>query len=285
MAPRTLLAVVFAFALTWAPAYGEGDEAAAAPADEIAETEGDSAAADETKQMLDKLTITMVSEVVDERTVLIREASSRSGRQVLRLGNVAPLDKASMSDEEYAEKLEAGKNALKRMLGKQMIWYKAAAPEHQPTPGETADGKVEEIVLGDIWTTEGRHINGLMLKEGHVQTANHYEEELARDILQAESEKAKEQSYKDLEEAIKESEKEKQKVAAAEKAEAKKIAKENEKNEPGEPLGVAGWLGLAVVGVIVVGVATNFGRAKNTKTNPNRKRGPFERFWNKLKGA
>merc|ERR1719221_2160858 len=109
-----------------------------------------------------------------------------------------------------------------------MVWYKPAAPEHQPAPTEGADGKPEDVVLGDIWTTEGRHINSLVLKEGHVVPAQHYEEELARDILQAESEKQKEQSYKDLEEAIKESEKEKAKAAAAEKAEAKKRQQENE---------------------------------------------------------
>merc|ERR1712083_738054 len=102
----------------------------------------------------------MISEIVDERTVVIRESSSKGGRQLLRLGNVAPLDKASMSEEEYNEKLEAGKAALKGILTKQMVWYKAAAPEHQTIPQEVSDGKPTDVVLGDIWTTEGRHING-----------------------------------------------------------------------------------------------------------------------------
>merc|ERR1712083_956861 len=97
--------------------------------------------------------------------------------QFLRLGNVAPLDKAAMTEEEYAEKLEQGKGALKRVLTKQMVWYKAAAPEHQPAPIEGADGKPEQTVLGDIWTTEGKHINSLILKEGFVVPAQHYEEE------------------------------------------------------------------------------------------------------------
>merc|ERR1712039_127492 len=147
--------------------------------------------------------------------------------------------------------------------------------EHQP-PAETSEGgKNEEIILGDIWTTEGRHINGLLLKEGHVVAAKHYEEELARDILQAESEKGKEQAYKDLEEAIKESEREKAKTAAAEKAAAKKRQQEN---EPVEPIGFAGH-----IGILGFSVWAKFQTKR--KNNPNRKRGFFEKLWNKVKGA
>merc|ERR1712217_268924 len=203
------------------------------------------------------------------------------GRQMLRLGNVEKIQQGSMNDEDYAEKLEAGKNALKRILTKQMVWYKAAALEHEPPAETSEDGKNEEIVLGDIWTTEGRHINGLLLKEGHVVAAKHYEEELARDILQAESEKGKEQAYKDLEEAIKESERENAKAAAEEKKAAKK---RQEENEPVEPLGFSGYIGIAViVGIVGFSVWASFQTKK--KNNPNRKRGFFEKLWNKVKGA
>merc|ERR1712039_939439 len=204
-------------------------------------------------------------------------------RQLLRLGNIASIEKGSMSDEEYNERLEAGKSALKRILTKQMVWYKPAADEHQTiAPTEPEDGgKPDEVILGDLWTTEGRHINSLLLKEGHVVAAEHYQEELARDILQAESEKQKEQSYKELEEAIKESEKAKAKAAKEEREAAKKKAKEN---EPVEPLGFAGWTGIIVLGAIV-GFSIWAGLQKKTKQNPNRKRGPLERFWSKLKGA
>merc|ERR1711972_853996 len=111
--------------------------------------------------------------------------------------------------------------------------------------------------------------------------AKHYEEELARDILQAESEKDKEKAYKDLEEAIKESEREKAKTAAAEKAAAKKRQQEN---EPVEPIGFAGYIGIAVIlGILGFSVWAKFQTKR--KNNPNRKRGFFEKLWNKVKGA
>merc|ERR1719215_948334 len=146
-----------------------------------------------------------------------------------------------------------------------MVWYKPADAEHQPPAETSEDGKAEEVILGDIWTTEGRHINSLLLKEGHVTAANHYEEELARDILQAESEKGKEQAYKDLEEAIKESEREKAKAAAEEKAAAKKRQIDS---EPAEPLGFSGYIGIAViVGIVGFSVWASFQTKK--KNNPN----------------
>merc|ERR1712107_249158 len=115
---------------------------------------------------------------------------------------------------------------------------------------------------------------GLMLKEGHVLSAEHYQDELARDILGAAAEKDKEKSYKDLEEAIRESEREKQKIAAAERAQARKDA---EANEPVGPMGFAGWAGL-VVFFAIVGFSAWTGFQKKKKNNPNRKRGVLEKF-------
>merc|ERR1712186_95133 len=103
---QKMRSIALVFALACAFAYAEGEEATP-PSEEAASEE-----VDETKALIDKLTITMISDVVDERTVVIRESSSRGGRQVLRLGNVEKIEQGSMSDEEYAEKVEAGKNAL-----------------------------------------------------------------------------------------------------------------------------------------------------------------------------
>merc|ERR1711971_118370 len=117
--------------------------------------------------------------------------------------------------------------------------------------------------------------------DGHLSHSEEYTSELGKDILTAAAEEEKKDSYKKLEEALKESEKAKQEAAKAAREAA--AAQEAEANVEG--FGAAGWLGLAVVGVLFLGVATNFGRPSNKKVNLNRKKGPLERFWMKLKGA
>merc|ERR1740138_734479 len=103
---------------------------------------------------------------------------------------------------------------------------------------------------------DGRHVNSLAKKEGHVLNLDNYREELARDILTVEAETAKKQSYKDLEEALKESEAAKAKERAAKRQE--ELAAKKAEEEKGEPLGLAGWFGVATVVIILVGASTNF---------------------------
>lgn len=261
---RLLLVAAALFCAGFLPAFAEE---ASAPAGEAPAAEAEEN--DETKQLLEKLTISMVAEVVDERTFVIRDTTSK-GRKLLRLGNTAVVEKGSMSDDEHQEKVEAAKSALGKLVGKQMIWWKAAPEEAQPS----GDG---ETVIGDVWLIDGRHINSLLKKEGHLPHAEEYKEELARNILTAEADEKKRESYKELEEALKESEKAKQK--------AEKEAKKAEELK-GEPIGFGGYLGLMVLVIIVVGVLTNFGRPNpKNKVNLNRKRGIFEKLWLKLKGA
>ena len=224
---------------------------------------------DETKQLLDQLTITMISEVVDERTLAIREAGAKS-RQLLRLGNTASPEKGRLSDADHKEKVEASKAALTKLVDKQIVRWKAAAQEYQPKGGA-------EAVVGDIWLIDGRHVNSLLKKEGHLAHVEEYKEELARNILRAEAEEKKKESYKELEEALKESEKAKQKVAKEEKK-AEYLATT-------EPIGFGGYVGILMLATLFLGVATNFGQPAKKKTNLNRRKGPLERLWTKLKGA
>lgn len=247
---------------------------AAEDAAEVAEGEE----GDETKSLLKQLTISMVGEVVDERTFVVRD-TAKNARTLVRLGNTAPLDRGDLDEAEHAKKLEAGKAFLSKMLEKQMIWYKAAPEEHQPK----GEGDDEKVVVADVWLIDGRHINSLAEKEGHVLHVEQYREELARDILTVEAESAKKQSYKDLEEALKESEAAKAKERAAKRQE--ELAAKKAEEEAGEPLGLAGWFGVATLVIILVGAATNFGRESKKKINLNRKRGFFGRLWQKLKGA
>merc|ERR1719443_20634 len=217
---------------------------------EAAPAEG-GAESDKTGDLLKELTIVMGNEVIDERTFVIRD-TAKSGKKYIRLGNVAPIEKGSMSDEEYQEKKEA------------------------PEQGQLKEQTDEETatVIADIWTIDGRHINGVLTKAGHLAKTEDYESELAKDILTAAADTNKRDMYKDLEEALKESHKAKAQ-AAAEEAE----------QEPAEPLGLSGWIGLSVVGLLVAGVALDFGRApKKQKVNLNRKRGIFGQLMSKLKG-
>merc|ERR1712100_725962 len=107
-----------------------------------------------------------------------------------------------------------------------------------------------------------------------------YEHELNKDILTVANEASKKQSYKELEEALKESEKAKQAAAKASRAE-----QEKEEAEEVESIGVVGWLALAMVLALVIGAFFNFGRAKKSSRNSmNRKQGCFEKTVNKLTG-
>jgi len=240
-----------------------------APAEDATE------AVDETKALLEQLTITMVSEVIDERTFEIRDSKATGGRKLvhIRLGNVAhPERGAGVSDEDHKAKLDKAKEGLSTLLSKQMIWFKPAPEEVQPEP--VAEGT--PVIVADAWLIDGRHINTLMTQNGHLAQDKQYETDLARNILSAEADEAKKDSYKKLEEALRESEKEKQRLAE-EQIKAEKMK--------GEPLGFAGWLGLGVLGIIVLGALCNFGRPAKKKVNLNRKRGPCEKLWMKLKGA
>lgn len=254
------------------------EEAADAPAAPAAGEE-DAGEEDETKSLLKQLTISMVADVVDERTFAIRD-TAKNARKLIRLGNTAAPERGDLDEAEHAKKIEAGKAFLAKLLEKQMIWYKAAPEEHQPPSSEEGE---DQVVLADVWLIDGRHINSLAKKEGHLFQAEHYQEELARDILTAESEASKKQSYKELEEALKESEKAKAKERAEKEKQARAAKKAEE--EKGEPLGFAGWMGIVVLLIIVVGAVTNFGRESKKKVNLNRKRGFFGRLWLKLKGA
>jgi len=240
-----------------------------------ASTEGEEN--DETKKMLKQLTIAMISEVIDERTVLIRDASSKATKRTihLRLGNVGAVPRGSLSESDYAEKVKVAKDALTKLVDKQMIWYKAA-PENIQAPA--TPGAEPDTMIVDLWTIDGKHIPTSLRGDGHLEEHKEYEYELAKDILTAAAEVEKKDSYKKLEEALKESEKAKKDAAKAQRV-------EEEAQEPGESFGLGGWLGMACLGVIVLGAATNFGRASGKKVNLNRKKGFFEKFWMKLKGA
>jgi endonuclease YncB( thermonuclease family) len=267
------LALVLGVVLPAVPLARAEEATAAAPAD--ATTEPAEEEEDDTKKLLKQLTISLVEDVVDERTIAIRNhGKPGSPRIFLRLGNTATPEGAS------PEKIEATKAYLSKLVAKQMIHYKAAAEMYQPAPVE--DGEAP-MMVADVWVVGGKHVNSLLTKEGHLTHIEEYKEELARDILSAEAEETKKQSYKELEEALKESEAAKAKERA-EKAAAEKAAEKAER-EKGEPIGLGGYMGLAVVLVIVVGVATNFGRpADKKRVNLNKKRGLLGKLWLKLKG-
>ncbi|CAK0856520.1 unnamed protein product [Prorocentrum cordatum] len=124
---------------------------------------------------------------------------------------------------------------------------------------------------------DGRHVATMLVAEGHLAGAEQYTEELARDILTAGSDEAKKRAYRELEEAIKES----QKHTAEETKAAKTKA---EADLPPEGIGLGGWVGIfMLVGILTWAVF--LAPAKKKKVNLNRKRGLFEKMWLKLKGA
>jgi endonuclease YncB( thermonuclease family) len=235
-------------------------------AEEEAKDESQSA----TKNLLEELTINMASEAIDPLTFLVRDTGSKGEKKHVRLGNVKLPEKGSMSDAEYQEKLDEAKVALAAFVDKQMVFWKEAPEEHQPPP---AEGETQ-VMVADAWTIDGRHITSMLTKAGHLAADEKYNSELARDILSAEADEKKKDSYKKLEEALAESNK------------AKEEAEEEEEGEPVEPLGISGWIGIAVLIITVVGALTNFGRPKNSKkANPNKKRGFFQDILYKLKLA
>jgi len=267
------LSVAFLAALILVQAESEQDAATA----KTAEDENDP-----TKLLLKQLTIGMM-DVVDERTVSLRHTSTKEGKGKrlvhMRLGNAGPVPRGSLSDDAYAEKVNAAKAALVTLVDKQALWYKVAPDSVQPP--SSGEG-VPDVIIADIWSKGGRHVNSALKKDGHLSEIQEYESEIARDILGAAAKDAKEESYKKLGEAMKEHEKEKQ---AAEKA-SRATAKATEDAEAAsEGFGVAGWLGIALLASLGVGIATNFGKPSGKKTNLNRKKGKFEQLWMKLKGA
>jgi len=255
---------------TDAPATKGGDASASAEAEEN----------DDTKKLLKQLTIAMISDVIDERTVVIRDAAAKGAKKTihLRLGNTGAVPKGNLNDADYAEKVKVAKEALMKQVDKQMVWYKAA-PENLQAP--SSDDGAPDVVIADVWTIDGKHITTSLTKDGHLAEANDgYKEELAKDILTAAAEIEKKDSYKKLEEALKESEKAKKEAAAAARAE-----QEQEEAADVEGFGFGGWMGMGMFGLLVLGAATNFGRGSNKKTNLNRQKGFFEKFWMKIKGA
>jgi len=230
----------------------------------------------EVDPVISQLTLAMSAQVIDERTFAIRDSSKGSKLVHLTLGNVGPAPRGSLNDGEYAEKVKVAKEALGKLVDRQMIWYKAA-PDSVQTANST---DAAPSIIADVWTSHGQHINSFLKKEGHLSDEQAYETDLAKDILTVAAEVEKKESYKKLEEALKESEKAKKEAAKADRAK----AQEEESAEVGS-FGVPGYLGVSVLLAIGAGVLTNFGRPSNKKVNLNRKKGHFERFWMKLKGA
>merc|ERR1719440_306684 len=207
----------------------------------------------------------MSAEVVDEQTFAVRDSSKGSKYIYVRIGNTGSPPRGSLDDGEYAEKQKVAREALGKLVDKQMIWYKAA-----PDAVQSTNSSGSPVILADVWTTDGRHVGNFLKKEGHLSDEQVYDTELARDILTVAAEEEKKESYKKLEEALKESEKFKQEAARAARAQA-----EEEETAENENFGFSGWTGVAMVLVIVLGAATNFGRPSNKKSEPQPETGGY----------
>jgi len=232
---------------------------------------------EEVDNIMKQLTIAMASEVIDERSFSVRDAAQK-GKTLVRLGNVAPVERGSLTEEEYAEKVEAGKAALAKLVEKSMMLWKAAPDEHQPKEDEEDEDLDGKIVIADAWTVDGTHIPSLLTKEGHLISSPMYESKFAKDILSAAAAEEKKDAYKRLEEALKESEAAK---ATDRKAQLEAQRVEEEAQDV-EPIGLGGWIGIIVFVLLVVGPLMNFGRADKKKVNLNRRRGLFEKLWAKV---
>merc|ERR1712046_386865 len=121
--------------------------------------------------------------------------------------------------------------ALGRLVDKQMIWYRAA-----PDTVQSTNSSGIPVVVADVWTTDGRHVGNFLKKEGHLSDEQVYDTDLAKDILTVAAEEEKKESYKKLEEALKESEQAKQEAAKA----MREKAEEEEAAENLESFGLAG---------------------------------------------
>merc|ERR1712216_109042 len=152
---------------------------------------------------------------------------------------------------------KVAKEELAKLVEKQMIWYKPAPDAVQPA---NTSGTIP-VVFADVWSIGGKHIGNSLRKDGHLLDEKAYETDLAKDILTVASEEEKKDSYKKLEEALKESEKAKQEAAKAMRAK----AEEEDATEHAEAFGLAGWVSVGMVLIIVIGAATNFGRPTNKK--------------------
>lgn len=136
------------------------------------------------------LNISMGGSIIDERTVVVRANTSLR----LRLGNVAPLDRESLG-EQYEGQLKKVKGVLSENVQGQLILWKAAPDQNQNEVG---------ALVADVWTSDGKHINGFLLKNGLLAAMEEYKSELARDILAVAAEQEKKKQYEKLEEALKE---------------------------------------------------------------------------------
>merc|ERR1719316_101395 len=165
----------------------------------------------------------MAFDTIDERTFILRDMreNATKKRRLMRLGNTAPIEQGTMTDEEFAQKKEAGKAALQEAVMKQMVWWKAADDEHQPKP--TEDDGEEVPTLVDIWLTNGTHINTMLTEQGHLSKAEEYQSEISRNILSANSQEEKKKAYEELAEAMKENEEYRKQQAA----EARRLEEEN----------------------------------------------------------
>lgn len=231
--------------------------------------------ADVAKELISQLTLAMAAEVIDERTFAIRDATKGSKYVHLVLGNTGPTPRGSLEASDHEEKKKVAADALGKFVNKQMIWYKTA-----PDAVQSTNSSGTPVIFADVWSTDGRHIANFLKKEGHLSDEQLYDAELAKDIFSVAAEAEKKESYKKLEEALKENEKHKQ-----EQAKAARAKEQEEEAAETESLGLSGWMATSMLLLIALGAATNFGRPSNKKANMNRKRGAWDRFWMKIKGS
>lgn len=259
MAPRWRRAAALVLAVLSSSAFlavaDEEAEEAEAPGAGAAE-----AGTDETSNLLKELTISMVSDVVDAHSFVVHDTAAKGRKKlIMRLGNVATLKQAAnVDDEQYAAKREGAKAALEKMVAKQMIWWKAAPDAVQPP--QTG----ENPLIVDAWNIDGKHINGWLRKQGHLSSVEEYSHDLNKDILTAAADQEKKDSYKKLEEAMREQSKAAKEAALLMTA-AEKVAEKAAKEEADASMGFGGYVALVIVAILGVGVMTNFGRGNDKK--------------------